>query len=1019
MKHFRILIIQGVFMCVAFFSAAQVKSHPSKRYPLKTITLKDGLLNNSTNNIITDPLGFTWVSTITGLQRYNGYNLVTITPVAGKDTFRINYPVYFFKLENGMIWISIKEGVLEYDSRSNSFRQVIFNRPETNTQFNIVPLKETPAGIWCMQEGEGVVIYNKQGKLVKQFSFVNATLANKIINSQRYLLTNTTAFTPNNIVVYDKYIFIINSVGKILSINTDSEKISVLDGMDKNILSIACNGDNIFILSDQRLFSMNFITGVTGKSIPVSDILSENVLTGCLLFTENNQLLVSINGHLYEFDTGKNLHVEISDPQKNPVLQTGYILKIYCDKFRRIWLLTNNDVKRIQNVEMPFEQYKYPNEKNNFVRTIYYDDDKKLLLAGCFNGGVQLYDTSANALWERSLITAKIIDIIGIEKLANDKYLLITLGRGWYILELSSKRLSPLPIPPHIDTAFRPTQVNFSNNLRRINDSIIIIATAANIFWCHFAGDRLIHAQPVLPTGTNNTIDCFLYTSDETLWVGTLTGMLYRLTRDKQLLSIPVPGNYLVRSLAEDFKHNIWVGADKGLYVFNSKGVLLKKFTREDGLLNDCIYSILPVNEETSVYAGSNLGLSFISLDGIIKNFTKETGLQDDEFNTGAAIKTNTGKYFFGGINGISAFYPGSLSVIHDTPTIHLARLVVNDSLFNSSAGTWMGDTIRLKHNQNHLRIDLVSLGLLDATEYIYHYRLLGFENTWQTTLHPLGINFTLEPGSYTFEVRCSPVLSTEIFFTKKFLIIIYPPWWKTWWFRIAAILSMVSIIAITVQQYNSRKYQKKIQALQLEQELQHERERISRELHDDMGTSANMLMYDASRLDEVNTSEELHLIKKRLQDTTGDMLQSLRETVWTLKQEHINTADVWTRAKNFITKLQNTYKQILFRIEEKESPEIQLKYNKAFNLIRIMQEAVNNAVKHSGCTEIICSKSPQENSMLFTITDNGKGFDYPAIIHASEGNGLQNMRQRAAESGLIFDLESQAGKGTRVSIQV
>jgi signal transduction histidine kinase len=307
----------------------------------------------------------------------------------------------------------------------------------------------------------------------------------------------------------------------------------------------------------------------------------------------------------------------------------------------------------------------------------------------------------------------------------------------------------------------------------------------------------------------------------------------------------------------------------------------------------------------------------------------------------------------------------------------------------------------------------------LDATEYLYRYRLLSFENAWQTTFRPVGINYTLQPGSYTLEVSCSPVLSTEVVFTKKFQIIIHPPWWQAWWFRISVVILITGIIAFILQQYNRRKYQKKIQVLQMEQELQHERERISRELHDDLGTSTNMLMYDASRLDEVNSSEELHQLKNRIQDTSRDMLQSLRETVWTLKQEDITTADVWTRVKNFIIKLQNTYKQIQFRIDEKESAEMHLNYNKAFNLIRIIQEAVGNSVKHSGCTEISCSRSRQGDTILFMITDNGKGFNYEEVFQASEGNGLQNMRQRATESGLLFDLRSEPGKGTTVRIEV
>src|ERR1700722_8688412 len=64
----------------------------AKRCPVNTINYEQGLMNNSIAGIITDLQGFTWVSTSTGLQRYNGYALQTITPVADDETITINYP---------------------------------------------------------------------------------------------------------------------------------------------------------------------------------------------------------------------------------------------------------------------------------------------------------------------------------------------------------------------------------------------------------------------------------------------------------------------------------------------------------------------------------------------------------------------------------------------------------------------------------------------------------------------------------------------------------------------------------------------------------------------------------------------------------------------------------------------------------------------------------------------------------------------------------------------------------------
>ena len=117
------------------------------------------------------------------------------------------------------------------------------------------------------------------------------------------------------------------------------------------------------------------------------------------------------------------------------------------------------------------------------------------------------------------------------------------------------------------------------------------------------------------------------------------------------------------------------------------------------------------------------------------------------------------GKLFFGGINGVTAFYPSELSAVSDSSLINITRLVVNDSLYNSFGSAWKGDTIRLAYDQNHIQFDIAATGLLDPAEYLYRYRLTAFERSWQTTNQATGIRYTLQPGSYLLEINCSPVL--------------------------------------------------------------------------------------------------------------------------------------------------------------------------------------------------------------------------------------------------------------------
>jgi signal transduction histidine kinase len=191
------------------------------------------------------------------------------------------------------------------------------------------------------------------------------------------------------------------------------------------------------------------------------------------------------------------------------------------------------------------------------------------------------------------------------------------------------------------------------------------------------------------------------------------------------------------------------------------------------------------------------------------------------------------------------------------------------------------------------------------------------------------------------------------------------------------------------------------------------ERLRVAAELHDDLGTRINILNHAASRLMEVSPE-----LGSQIKETSHDLMQSLRETVWTLKQESILSSDAWVRIKNFVFKLRDVYSAIRFDIRESECAEKKLPYQEALHLIRILQEAAGNAVKHSCCTELTCEKRMDGSSILFSVTDNGKGF-WPGDEANSQGNGVFNMRQRAAESKFGFVLHSEPGKGCRIEVRV
>ena len=1004
-------VLSLLLVCGALFGQG-LKQPPLKRCPVKTINFEQGLMNIAITSAITDSRGFTWFSTRTGLQRYNGSVLETINPVAEGDTIQINYPVFFLNEGDSSFLIGYKKGILEFNAKKNSFYKRVSLGAEDLT-YSLVPFKENMEGIWCLQENKGIVFYGETGRPAYPFPLFQAVSGDSVLRTDDLFQNNKI------IAVNDDFIFIRVSRKRVLQIDLQTRGLNYLDFPGEEICSILCTKDKLYLASKVNLFCIRISDGAIIHQFPYKQITADLVNMSTLEMIGNNHLLVTVEKHLFEFDTACTCMKEITNMNGELFVNTGNTPFIYQDKFRRIWMLTLNEIKRIQNVEVPFEHLLYPKEKNNFVRCIYLDEERHTIISGCYNGGIQLYDSSGKALWDKPLITDEVKDVVAIEKLSSGNYLVVTWHKGMYLLNIETKQLRAIDLNKPACSSLQIRENSYSNSLQRLDDSSILISTRSNVYRCIFRKNDIQSASALVNTAQiyNYPVTTFLYTSGGALWLGSETGMLLKLDARGSLKTIENSDNYFVRCIAEDALHRIWVGTERGLLIYSASGELIKKLTKESGLLNDFIYALLPDDGKTNFFASTNLGLSFISGAGKVKNYTKELGLQENEFNTQSRARASTGKLFFGGINGITAFYPAALMSGNDTPFIHITRLVVNDSLYNIFGGAWDGAELDLAYNQNHLQFDIAAIGLLNPNEYLYRYRLHGFEESWQTTHQPSGIRYTLSPGHYLLEIDCSPLLSSSSVYHKQIAVIVDPPWWQTWWFVTLSFILLVSTTTFIVLRYNKRKYEEQIRALQLQSGIQNERERISKELHDNIGTH---LSYISSNVDWMIdapvsfTREEERVRLSAVNKTAKEMISDLRETIWAIKKESVPLDELADKLKSFIQTQLILKPEMDITIAEDIGDNMRFSPTEALNIYRICQEAIVNSVKHSGASILTFSiQSGTKEDFSIIIADNGGGFE-PMKEHNGH-YGLENMRHRAIDLGAEFSLITAKGKGTKV----
>jgi signal transduction histidine kinase len=211
---------------------------------------------------------------------------------------------------------------------------------------------------------------------------------------------------------------------------------------------------------------------------------------------------------------------------------------------------------------------------------------------------------------------------------------------------------------------------------------------------------------------------------------------------------------------------------------------------------------------------------------------------------------------------------------------------------------------------------------------------------------------------------------------------------------------------------------EKKQKQRELKEQEEKERKRIAAELHDNLGVQANAILHNSSLLIETNVENKA--VVNNLQDTAKEMLHNLRETLWAMKTADVTATDLWLRIINFMKQMGRHYTTIHFKIEGEAPGSFIIPSNRALNIVLILQEAVNNAVKHAAATTITASGKMEDNGWNISVTDNGKGFVSAASKDPkTESYGLGNMKERAATSAIALLISSEAGKGSCVQLTV
>lgn len=237
-------------------------------------------------------------------------------------------------------------------------------------------------------------------------------------------------------------------------------------------------------------------------------------------------------------------------------------------------------------------------------------------------------------------------------------------------------------------------------------------------------------------------------------------------------------------------------------------------------------------------------------------------------------------------------------------------------------------------------------------------------------------------------------------------------------------IIIIISYALFKKQQYKRMQLQKEfhlkeaLEKIKTQNKLQEQRLRISRDLHDNIGSQLTFIISSVDNLKYVskNINDTLKDKLSSISNFTSDTIFQLRDTIWAMNKSEITFEDLHTRILSFVEKAKTATNNIAFNVDYNITSDISFTSIVGINIFRVIQEAINNTIKYAEATEIHIKMYEKKNSIQFSIVDNGKGFD---LTKDSLGNGLSNMEKRIKDVKGKIKINSQKDKGTSIDISI
>ncbi|HKC35589.1 MAG TPA: two-component regulator propeller domain-containing protein [Chitinophagaceae bacterium] len=967
---------------------------------------------NSVNDLLFDKQGFLWVTTADGLQRFDGYRFQTFKhDPQNKKSIPENSVSQVYEDDNNNLWITHRTGLCFKPKGKNEFIDITSTLPAFTTRFPLSCVNETDDAIWVISFPSGVYAINKTSLQVKKISSLSDF-------SDKDFIYHFTRFRVKGDKVWfkkgsdlDADIYFVSNEGFRHFVNSKKVNIHYL---------IPGQKDSIVIISDKLIYKALENDPFTPLRIIKSSLdtlVFEDQHPNLSRKISNDRYILPGVEKTFIYDANKEAIIPFPTNQYFTQSLMRYLHASFVDQHQNSWIGFNGlggiKVMSLQK----FNLFNRP-DKDALTYTLTGDQQGKIY-AGIFLGDIEVYDKEGHFLQKIKLPEAHkkkgspramtMIDPVTliVRSNLNELYSIDTRSG-------SLKLLSYL-LPPRPDSATK----DFESGMQAIGKNEIWFSYSNSILSLKKNKERFTCTN-IYTLPANEHIICFFHNSADQTWLGTVNGLW--VYEKNKLTKIPLPVTY-IKHINQNPDGRIWATTMNGILIVENNRVI-KHLNTKDGLQNSFVYSVL-FDDNGNAWISTNRGIAKISPSNsgddttfIVTSYSAKEGLQGDEFNTKGYYKAADGTLYFAGVNGINFFKPQNLvSKSAPSPTM-LTEIAVNNNPYLPDLQPEFISIINLPNDQNNIRLSFSCMDFTVPEKNQYKFWLKGFQDDWSLPQINNTVQYILPPGDYELHVLGA---NYEGVWSKEPLILkinILPPWYLTnWAITIFAIL-ILGFVASVFYIISRNRYRKRLRQLQMAQEIQKEKQRLSRDLHDNLGSQITWLSNNISQLEKAEQQEVADKRINQIKEGTGELMQTLRETIWILNKDKISCVDLFDKVVSLAARHIDVCPPLQLLTEENIKNNIELSSGQALQIFRICQEAINNACKHAQATVLTIKSNSAKDHFSISVSDNGKGF----IVNENgiEGHyGLQNMKERAKESNLDLRIESSLSEGTIVNLSI